>query len=88
LEKLNPDLSPRILFLAIAASWLSSFFLQAQPVKQYYFTHYTTESGLVSTEVNSVLQDDNGYIWVGTVDGLQRFDGSRFKTFQHNTSAY
>lgn len=58
--------------------------LQAQPVKQYYFTHYTHESGLISTEVNSVVQDPDGYIWVGTVDGLQRFDGTRFKTFQHS----
>jgi ligand-binding sensor domain-containing protein len=55
-----------------------------QPAKQYYFTHYTAESGLLSTEINSVLQDAQGYIWVGGTDGLQRFDGTRFKTFRHD----
>lgn len=56
----------------------------AQPVKEYYFTHYTAESGLLSTEVNTVLQDADGYIWTGSVEGLQRFDGTRFLTFYHN----
>ena len=70
--------------------WLTLLFsclcqdIPAQPAKKFYFTHYTAEAGLLSTEVNSVTQDVNGYIWVGTVDGLQRFDGTRFQTFQHN----
>jgi ligand-binding sensor domain-containing protein/signal transduction histidine kinase len=40
--------------------------------------------GLASSEVNAVIQDEDGYIWTGTSDGLQRFDGTRFKTFRHN----
>lgn len=55
----------------------------AQLVKKYYFTHYTTESGLASPECNTVVQDADGFIWTGTVNGLQRFDGTRFKTFLH-----
>jgi ligand-binding sensor domain-containing protein/signal transduction histidine kinase len=38
---------------------------------------------LISNEANSVIQDADGYIWTGTNDGLQRFDGTRFKTFRH-----
>lgn len=30
------------------------------------------------------MQDEDGYIWTGSTDGLQRFDGSRYKTFRHN----
>ncbi len=56
---------------------------KAQQVKKFYFTHYTTESGLITPENNSVLQDAEGFIWTGTFDGLQRFDGTRFKTFRH-----
>jgi len=58
--------------------------ISAQPVKKFYFTHYTTDAGLLSTEINTVTQDERGFIWVGTVDGLQRFDGTRFQNFQHN----
>ncbi|MEO6611597.1 MAG: two-component regulator propeller domain-containing protein [Chitinophagaceae bacterium] len=80
----------RILFYYLVLPAL--FFLQtlqAQTVNKYYFTHYTTTTGLVSSEVNTVIQDADGYIWVGTNEGLQRFDGTRFRTFRHikgNTS--
>lgn len=55
----------------------------AQQLKHYSFTHYTTASGLTSNQVNTAVQDDEGYIWMGTTNGLQRFDGIRYKTFIH-----
>src|SRR5258708_35514100 len=58
--------------------------VNAQPQKQYTFTHYTTATGLQSNQVNSALQDETGYIWIATTEGLVRFDGIRYKTFQHN----
>lgn len=30
-----------------------------------------------------MVQDEDGYIWIGTNDGIQRFDGIRYKTFRH-----
>jgi len=56
---------------------------KAQQPLQFLFSHYTTASGLISNQVNSVVQDSDGYLWLGTTDGLQRFDGIRYKTFQH-----
>lgn len=56
------------------------------PEKQYTFIHYTTSSGLLSNQVNTILQDEDGYIWIGTSDGLQRYDGSRYITFRHSPS--
>ena len=46
----------------------------------FTFTHITTEdgTGLGSNLVTSIYQDKTGYIWVGTANGLQRFDGSKF----------
>ena len=55
----------------------------AQETLNYTFTHYNTSSGLLSNQVNTVVQDEQGYIWTGSTDGLQRFDGSRYKTFRH-----
>ncbi|MDB5247845.1 MAG: hypothetical protein JWQ40_2239 [Segetibacter sp.] len=46
----------------------------------FAFTHISTEDGigLASNHVTSLYQDEKGFIWVGTANGLQRFDGSKF----------
>ncbi len=59
-------------------------FLHAQDVRQYSFTHYGAAEGLISNEARAVLHDDDGFVWVGTNNGLQRYDGSRFITFKHD----
>ncbi|UHG94129.1 ATP-binding protein [Spirosoma oryzicola] len=41
------------------------------------------EKGLPQSFVSGVVLDDDGFIWVGTLDGLARYDGRRFVTFQH-----
>ncbi|MFY7839366.1 MAG: ligand-binding sensor domain-containing protein [Lacibacter sp.] len=55
----------------------------AQKPLQFSFTHYTTETGLLSNQINTVVQDEQGYLWIGTIDGLQRYDGVRYKVFKH-----
>lgn len=40
--------------------------------------------GLLSNEIRSLAQDRTGYLWIATNNGLQRFDGFHFKTFQRN----
>lgn len=46
----------------------------------FAFTQITTDdgTGLASNLVTSLYQDEKGYIWAGTANGLQRFDGSKF----------
>jgi len=39
---------------------------------------------LVNNEVTSIIQDKNGFIWLGTRGGLQRFDGYEMKLIQNN----
>lgn len=51
-----------------------------------HFDHLTSEDGLSSDIVWSVLQDSHGFIWIGTIDGLNRFDGYNFKVFKHDVS--
>ncbi|MFN8251095.1 MAG: two-component regulator propeller domain-containing protein [Ferruginibacter sp.] len=55
----------------------------AQQTLQFSFTHYSTDAGLLTDRTNAVTQDDNGFIWIATADGLQRYDGVRYKTFRH-----
>ncbi len=50
----------------------------------YYFRHYQVENGLSHNTVFCTLQDSRGFMWFGTKDGLNRFDGTSFKIFRKN----
>lgn len=52
--------------------------------QSYSFRHYQVESGLSNNSVHSILQDSDGFMWFGTKDGLNRFDGYTFKVFRGN----
>lgn len=41
-----------------------------------------TQQGLSSTKVSSIIQDKEGFVWIGTEDGLNRFDGFRFSIYK------
>ncbi|MBB5619350.1 ligand-binding sensor domain-containing protein/signal transduction histidine kinase [Pedobacter cryoconitis] len=60
---------------------LSARLLQAQP---YYFKHYQVENSLSNNSVFCTTQDRSGFMWMGTKDGLNRFDGYSFKTYRHD----
>jgi len=46
----------------------------------YY--QYTTSNGLSSSTVYDIIQDKEGFIWIATLNGLNRFDGKRFITYE------
>ena len=48
---------------------------------QYVSTNWQTEQGLPQNSVNALVQDHDGYLWIGTYGGLARFDGEHFKLF-------
>ncbi len=49
------------------------------------FNNLTVENGLSNNDVNTLLQDRTGFIWFGTEDGLNRYDGYNFKVFRHES---
>ena len=48
--------------------------------------HYSTHEGMASNVVNTIMQDRQGYLWLGTNLGLTRFDGYRFVNFYHEVA--
>lgn len=50
----------------------------------YHFRTYSIEHGLSQSVVNCVFRDSYGYLWAGTQNGLNRFDGYQFTVFQYN----
>ncbi|VTR54811.1 Sensor histidine kinase YycG [Sphingobacterium thalpophilum] len=55
----------------------------AQP---YYFNHYQINEGLSNNAVICSMQDSYGFLWFGTKDGLNRFDGHNFRHFNSSTT--
>lgn len=69
-----------ILFLL---SFAISLLLTAQE-KNIILNELTIQNGLSSGSVTCVLQDSKGFIWIGTEDGLNKFDGYQIQVFRHN----
>jgi ligand-binding sensor domain-containing protein/serine phosphatase RsbU (regulator of sigma subunit) len=50
------------------------------------FNHLSVEDGLSQSSVTCILQDSKGFMWFGTQDGLNLYNGYTFKTFKNNPS--
>ncbi len=49
-----------------------------------FFKHYGLDQGLSSQNLNCIFKDSRGFLWIGTRDGLNCFDGRHFKIYRHN----
>ncbi|MFO7526092.1 MAG: two-component regulator propeller domain-containing protein [Ignavibacteriaceae bacterium] len=62
------------------------FISQVFSQSDYSFNHLTVENGLSQSAVTCIFQDKNGFMWFGTQDGLNRYDGYNFKIFKNISS--
>lgn len=56
----------------------------AQPRGEINFRSLKNSDGLSQNSVHAIVQDRYGFIWIGTEDGLNRYDGTRFQIYKHN----
>ena len=72
----------KIYLILVIKLFFSSFAEGSTPL----FEQLTRENGLSHADVLSIKQDSQGFMWFGTMDGLNRFDGYEFKTFRHQSN--
>ncbi len=72
----------------IAGFLIIGFTLSSLPASQenWRIVRYSLEEGLSQISVNCIIKDSYGYLWVGTQDGLNRFDGYGFDIYRHQPS--
>ena len=70
-------------FIALLFALLAS----KQPISaqntEYPFTHLDVSKGLSHNRVTNIIRDEKGFLWFGTTNGLNRFDGYKFKIYKH-----
>ena len=52
----------------------------------FFFSHLGVEDGLSQVSVLNIFQDSDGYIWFGTRNGANRYDGYEFKLYQNEVN--
>lgn len=75
----------------VFALWLLLFLLypgrNSAQLNAARFEHLSTRQGLSNNFISSISQDREGFLWIGTADGLNTFDGYRFTTFPFDPAA-
>ncbi|MDW3652315.1 MAG: two-component regulator propeller domain-containing protein [Bacteroidia bacterium] len=78
-------LSPTRIYLLLFACFL--LFIDVENIysqnRKLEFEHISVEEGLSQGNVSCFLKDSYGYLWIGTQDGLNRYDGYEFTSFFH-----
>jgi len=74
-------MSFRIVFnLILLQAFISNIFA----TREIKFDYITPDDGLSQSSVGCILQDKNGYMWFGTMNGLNKYDGYKFVKYYHN----
>ena len=73
-------------FLLIVLNFFIVDFINAQGINPVW-NEYNFENGLSSSQVTALVQDDENFLWLGTADGLNRYDGHTFTQYFASTAA-
>ena len=72
-----------ILIISISISIFLNANIALAADENIKFDNLSTEDGLSQSCVSDIFQDSYGYIWIGTEDGLNRYDGHKFKIYKY-----
>lgn len=70
--------------ITILIVFIHLFFQVNAQKKEYSFKHTTTNNGLSNSYVTDIVQDSDGFMWFGTQDGLNKYDGNKFIIYRND----
>ena len=77
----------KILFIILIFLCFSLFGSGSGPFRNYIHRGWSSDEGLPQNSVYSITQDKDGFLWIGTAEGLVKFDGAEFKLFDKYTNS-
>jgi ligand-binding sensor domain-containing protein len=78
------DFRKLVFLIFLSPFWGLGGFCYAQTQhSSFSFKQFTFDNGTLSNIINCFLEDKDGYLWIGTADGLRRFDGDEFSVLKH-----
>lgn len=80
----NTFLLPALALLSFGLQSFAPVEKGAEPAQRFYFKSIEVEDGLSQNMVYAIVQDSQGFIWIGTQNGLNRYDGTGFKIFKRS----
>ncbi|MDA3890565.1 MAG: hypothetical protein PF517_02755 [Salinivirgaceae bacterium] len=70
----------KLIFLVVVFFCINSVFAQQQNIK---FEHLTVEDGLSQSTIKCIIKDKQGFMWFGSENGLNKYDGYEFTIYEH-----
>src|SRR5688572_25964315 len=70
------------LLLLINSLGVDAVVVQDRIGQELHFTHLSLKEGLSQTTISAIAQDGRGFMWFGTHDGINRYDGYNFVTYR------
>jgi len=68
--------------ISLLVGILISFFSAAEDLSNLQFSQLSTKEGLTQNTVRAIIQDKKGFIWAGTLDGLNKYDGYKLQAYK------
>lgn len=70
-----------VLIISVLVNTITPIKVSAETLKHENFESLSIDEGLSNEYVTTIFQDSKGYMWIGTIDGLNRYDGERIKIY-------
>src|ERR1051326_2327857 len=74
----------RLIFISIFFCFLYTTSAQTKDSFSLRFQHINEKNGLSNNVVHTIYKDSRGFMWIGTNEGLNMFDGTSFSVYRHN----
>ncbi|QCK15105.1 hypothetical protein DCC35_10275 [Mangrovivirga cuniculi] len=90
---INKVMAPKYFFKILLLNFFFCFLLPGigntviYAQNEYKFHHLSVEDGLSQTAVTDIVEDDLGFIWISTQNGLNKYDGKNFRIYRHSSDS-